>query len=134
MRLKVRNYDFVTKCTARPRTPVRCYIYAFAIHNGSATSFFRIPIHSKFFCVDRSHVGIYKATCHCGIVYLYSPKLIVFVGLCRTMSVVKIQRCEAPQRAILLVELYRMWSLSELRFYYFYLYFLAIFNLSLRPT
>lgn len=33
-------------------------------------SFFRISIRSRFFCVDRSHVGIYKATCHCEIVLL----------------------------------------------------------------
>lgn len=35
-----------------------------------ASSFLPISIPSRFFRVDRSHVGICKATCHCGIVLL----------------------------------------------------------------
>lgn len=52
-------------------------------------------------------VGICKATCHCGIVLLTQincVRRIVQGRVCRY----KIQRCEAPQRAVLLADPRRM--------------------------
>jgi len=94
--------------TARPRTSVDVTFAHSRQHNsGRATSFLPISIRSRFFCVDRSHVGICKATYHCGIVLLTQincVRRIVQGRVCRY----KIQRCEAPQRAVLLADPRRM--------------------------
>lgn len=94
--------------TTRPRTSLDVTFAHLRYTVDARRPFFRISIHSRFFCVDRSHVRICKATCFTAELY-YSPRFIVFVGLCRAVSAVKIQRCEAPQRAVL-ADPYRMWS------------------------